>query len=226
VVGDRRSDPSRVPTDPGRGEAKRHVVYGELTVTSPGGGKKIAVLDRDRPATASARVVRGFFFFFFWVGACAKAAATQAAGRCAARCDAWGAVDAAWSRSSGSREATARAHHEQLRTGGKAMMEHRFGTPTMDRRPGGAAGARRRSTQGWATSWPAGGRGCRGCASRRSTRSTRDGPKTLAQLFDGQLAVLVYHFMLGRGRGRLPVARRSPWFQRLEVTSPTGTMRG
>ena len=42
------------------------------------------------------------------------------------------------------------------------------------------------------------GRSCRGCGSTRSTSfQTDDGPKTLAELFDGRSQLIVYHLMYG-----------------------------
>ena len=56
----------------------------------------------------------------------------------------------------------------------------------------------RRSTPARATSWPGSAGNFRGCAvEKQYTLQTADGPRTLAELFDGRSQLLIYHFMFG-----------------------------
>ena len=60
----------------------------------------------------------------------------------------------------------------------------------------------RRSTRGWATSWRASDVSCRGFRVENAySLDTDDGPRALADLFDGRSQLLIYHFMFGPSYG-------------------------
>ena len=97
-----------------------------------------------------------------------------------------------WSRPSRSR------HNEGTRTMKTTMTTHRSARETNGRRRAPSCWSARRSTPAWATSSPAQRRELPWVPVEKDyTLQTADGPKTLAELFDGRSQLLIYHFMFG-----------------------------
>ena len=91
----------------------------------------------------------------------------------------------------------------------RTASEHRIVTRRLPRAK--RCSPPRRSTRGWATSWRA-KRRCHGVRLEKEySLDTDDGPRALADLFDGRSQLLVYHFMFGPNITRLaaPSTRRS-----------------
>ena len=78
------------------------------------------------------------------------------------------------------------------------MTAHQIATRKSGMRPGPCCWSARRNTPGWATTWRGSAGSFPGYAvDKQYTLQTADGPKTLAELFDGRSQLLIYHFMFG-----------------------------